>query len=68
MIHLEDELSTSSDPLDPKLPTVPSSKIEINFPINEGSLHDSGISQEFLPIHEQAPHRTAFYLCGFNCG
>ena len=49
-IHLEDEPSTSSDPLDPKLPTTPSCKIEITFPKNEGSLHDSGISQDFLPI------------------
>ena len=52
-IHLEDEPSTSSDPSDSKPPTIPSSKIEIAFPINEGSLHDSGISQEFLPICEQ---------------
>ena len=49
-IHLEDEPSTSSDPSDPKLSTTPSPKIEIIFPINEGSLHDSGISQEYLPI------------------
>ena len=46
-IHLEDEPSTSSDPLDHKLTTAPSSKMKIAFPINEGSLHDSGISQEF---------------------
>ena len=30
--------------------------------MNEGSLHDSGISQEYLPIHEQLPHRTAVVL------
>ena len=66
-IPMEDEPSTSSDPLDPKLLTTPSSKIKITFPINEGSLHESGINQEFLPIREQLPHRKAVYLCGFQC-
>ena len=66
-IHLEDEPFTSSDPLNSKPPTTPSSEIEIIFPIKESSIHDSGISQEFLPIHEQLPHRKAVYLCGFNC-
>ena len=50
-IHLEDELPTSSDPSDSTLPTT-SPKIEIAFPRNEGCLHDSGISQQFLPIWE----------------
>ena len=59
-IHLEDGPSTSSDPLDPKLPTAPLSKIKIAFPINEDSLHDSGINQEFLPIHEQLPTEKQF--------
>ena len=66
-IHMEDESSTSYDPLDPKLPTTTSSKIKIAFHINEGSIHDSGISQEFLPIQEQLPHRKAVYLYGFQC-
>ena len=61
-------LLNSSDPSDTKLPTTPSSKIEITFPINEGSLHDSGISQEYLLIQEQLHHRKEAYLCSFNCG
>ena len=67
-IHSEDEYSTSSDLSAPKPHTIPSSKIEVVFPINEGSLHDSGTGQELLPIHQQLPHRKAVYLCGFNCG
>ena len=67
-IYLEDEPSTSSDPSAPKPPTIPSSKIEVTFPINEGSLQESGISHKFLPIGEQLPYRKAIYLCGFNCG
>ena len=35
--------------------------------MNEGSLHDSGISQVFLLICEQLPHRKAVYLCAFDC-
>ena len=66
-VWLEDEPSTSSDHLELKLPTTPSPKIEITFPINEGSLHDSGISQEYVPIQEQLPHRKAVYLCRFQC-
>ena len=66
-IQLEDEPSTSSDPMDPHLSTTPSPKIEITFPVNEVSLHNSGISQEYLPIGEQLPHRKAVYLCGFQC-
>ena len=65
-IHQENELSTSSDPSKSTPPTAPSSKISIS--INEESLHDSGISQEFSPIHEQLPHSKAVYLCAFNCG
>ena len=60
MICQENEPSTSSDPLKSTPPTAPSSKIAI--PINEGSLHDSGISQEFLPFHEQLPQRKGVYL------
>ena len=41
-IYLEDEPSMSSDPLDPKLSTTPSPKIEITFPITKGFLHDYG--------------------------
>ena len=66
-IQLEDEPSTSSDPSEPKLPSTPSSKTEITFPVNEGSLHDSGRNQEYLPIQEQLPHRKSVYLCGFQC-
>ena len=66
-IHLEDEPSTISDPSDPKLPTAPSSKIKIAFPLNESSLHDSDINQEYLPFHKQLPHRKGVYLCGFQC-
>ena len=65
-IYLVDEPSTGSDPFDPKLPTTPSSRIEIAFPINEGSLHDSGISQEFLPIQEQFPSEKQFISVVFN--
>ena len=61
----EEEPPTSFNPSKSTPPTAPSSEIAI--PINEGSLHDSGISQEFLPICEQLPHRKAIYLCGFNC-
>ena len=67
-IHLEDEPSSSPVLSAPKTHTLPLSKIDVAFPINEGSLHDSGISQEFLPICEQLPHRKAIYLCGVNCG
>ena len=67
-IHFEDEPSTSSDLSAPKPHTILSSKIKVAFPINEGSFYDSGLSQEFLPIHEQLPHGKAIYLCGFNCG
>ena len=49
-IPLEDKPSTSSDASDAKPSTTPSPKIEIAFPINEGFLHNSGISQEYLPI------------------
>ena len=35
-IHLEDEPSTSSDPLDSNPPTIPSSKIKTVFPIKLG--------------------------------
>ena len=42
--------------------------LRLQFHINEFSLHDSGISQEFLPIHELLHHRKAVYLCAFNCG
>ena len=59
-IHMEDEPSTSSDPSDPKLPTIPSSKIEIAFPINEGSLHDSSISQEFYLFKSSWPTEKQF--------
>ena len=67
-IYLEDEPSTNSDPLDPKPSATPLPKIEIIFPINEGSLHESGISQGYLPIWEQLLHRKAVHLCGFQCG
>ena len=36
--------------------------------MSESSLHDSGISLEFLPICEQLPHGKAVYLCAFDCG
>ena len=51
-VWLEDEPFTSSDPLDTKFPTTPSPKVEIIFPLNEGFLHDPGISQEYLPIQQ----------------
>ena len=65
-IHLEDKPSTSSHPLDPTLPTTPSSKIEIAFPINEGSLHDSGISQDFYPFKSSCPTEKQFISVVFN--
>ena len=46
--HLEDEPSTSSGPSTSTPSSVPS--INTIIPMNEGSLHDSGISLEFLPI------------------
>ena len=61
-----DEPSTCSEPSKSTTSTAPSSDIII--PMSEGSLHDSGISQEFLPISEQLPHRKAVYLCAFDCG
>ena len=42
----------------------PSSKIKVTFPVNEGSLHDSGVSQEFVPICELLPHKKVVYLYG----
>ena len=45
-----------------------STKSQIVFPMNEGSLHDSGITSEYLPVWEQLPHCKAVYLCGFHCG
>ena len=54
--------------MDPNLTTTPLPKIEITFPINEGSLHDSGINQEYLSFQEQLPQRKAVYLCVFQCG
>ena len=36
--------------------------------MSEGSLHDLGISLEFLPFHEQLPHRKVIYLCVLDCG
>ena len=62
----EDETSTSSDPLKFTSSTAPSSNIVI--PMSESSPHDSGRSQEFLPLHGQLPHRKAVYLCAFYCG
>ena len=35
--------------------------------MNEGSLHDSGLSQEYLPVQEHLPYSKAVYLCGFHC-
>ena len=35
--------------------------------MSEDSLHDLGISLEFVPIHEQLPHRKAIYVCAFDC-
>ena len=39
-----------------------------HFPMYEGPLHDSGISQEYLPVWQQLPHSKAIYLCTFWCG
>ena len=50
----EDEPSISSEPSKSTPSTAPSSNIVI--PINYGSLHDSGISQELLLIHEELTH------------
>ena len=57
--------STSSEPLKSTPSTAPSSNIVI--PTSESSLHGSFISQGFLLIHEQLPHRKAVYLCAFDC-
>ena len=43
-------------------------KPTVIFPMNESSLHDSGIKSEYLPVHEKLPHNKVVYLCGFHCG
>ena len=62
----EDKLSTSSEPSKSTPSSAPSPNTVI--PVSEGSLHNSGISLEFLPICEQLSHRKAIYLCAFGCG
>ena len=47
----EDKSSTSaSGSSAPTLTDTPSTKAKVIFPINEGSIHDSGIAQEYLPV------------------
>ena len=64
--HQEDEPTTSSKPSKSTPSSAPSFNMVI--PMSESSLHDSGISLEFLLIREQLPYRKAIYLCAFNCG
>ena len=64
--HQEDEPSTNTEPSKSTPSTDPSFNMVIAM--SEGSLHDLGISLEFLLIHEQLPHRKAIYVCAFNCG
>ena len=52
----------------PTLTDTPCTKAKIIFPMNEDSLHDSGIIREYLPVCEQLLHSKAVYLCGFCCG
>ena len=71
--HSEDEPSTSgSGPSvltsTPNIPQPVPNKPTVIFPMNESSLHDSGIKPEYLHVHEKLPNNKAIYLCGFQCG
>ena len=52
--HPEDEPSTSDS--GQAAPTPTDSDLKVAFPMNGGSLHDSGINKEYLPVWEQLPH------------